>query len=158
MAACSHDADGFGLACGVAARRSARDAAQAAIQEMAQMELAAPLARIKIAERGESTLNDTDRRTLARAAMHAPSCVLLDASETTRTPESIAIPLADHLKDQGLDSVTVNLTRSDIAVPVIRVLAPGLQPFSERVMTPRLVEARALTGGGAAHHRGVMPF
>jgi hypothetical protein len=43
-------------------------------------------------------------------------------------------------------------------VPVIRALAPGLQPFSERVMTPRLAEVTARTGGGAVHHHGVMPF
>jgi thiazole/oxazole-forming peptide maturase SagD family component len=158
IAACSHDPEGLGLACGVAARRSAAEAARAAIQEMAQMELAAPLARMKAAGRGEASLNDTDRRTLARAAMHAPSCVLLDASETAGSPDLTAGSPAGHLKDRGLDVFTIDLTRRDIAVPVIRALAPGLQPFSARVVTPRLAAAIARTGGGAAHHRGVMSF
>jgi ribosomal protein S12 methylthiotransferase accessory factor len=124
------------------------------------MELAAPLARMKAAERGEAALNDTDRRTLARAAMHAPSCMLLAprVADPARSPEWNAGSLVGHLKDRGLDVFTIDLTRPDIAVPVIRALTPGLQPFSERVMTPRLAEVTARTGGGAVHHHGVMPF
>jgi thiazole/oxazole-forming peptide maturase SagD family component len=157
VAACSHDGHGQFFACGVASRATQVDAARAAILEMAQMELSAPIARIKAAEQGETALNASDRRHIARAMMDCATLPMLaPAAGEART--AVLADAAERLGELGQHLVYVDLTRPDIGVPVFRAIAPGLQPFSEAVVTARLAAITAKTGGGARHHHGIMPF
>lgn len=56
IAAISTDVDGRGLACGAAARLDPAEAARAAVLELCQMELSAPVAMMKRAQSGRRTL------------------------------------------------------------------------------------------------------
>ena len=152
FAAVSTDEDGRGLACGLAARLDPGEAVQAAILEMCQMEMSAPLAAAKRAERGEAGLNEADRRHLARASFAAGDLALLhppEASRSSEPPDWVGgglDGLLAHLKEQGIDVFLHDLTRPDIGVPVMRALAPHLQPFAATVITERLQRCRRAAG------------
>ena len=66
VVAASCTGDGFGLCCGHAAGTTLDRAADAAVREMAQMELASRLSAMKRSVRGEAALNDVDRQHLRR--------------------------------------------------------------------------------------------
>ena len=148
VAAVSLDRDGSGLACGLAARPDWGDAARAAILEMCQMELAAPLSEAKRAERGDSALNDIDRRHLQRASFAASTCDLIRPSDLSTLPPPPS-PAPDQLKDfaerlgrKGIRLFSVDLTRPDIGVAVARMVSPDLQPYTGDVVTERLRRCR----------------
>lgn len=148
VAAVSVDHDGRGMACGLSSRLTASDAARAAILEMCQMEMAAPVAEAKRAEGGDAVLNETDRRHLRRAAFAAMDCELLhprDMSWHSASGPTAALGLkglTGHLRDRGIRLFLVDHTRQDIGVAVARVVSPDLQPFSAVVSTERFAQAR----------------
>lgn len=144
----SHDRDGFGLACGAAARRRAEQATHAAILEMLQMEMAGPMALAKQRERGFDALNAADRQSITRLSLHVPSC---PAFATHPAPSALVTPfsepIASHLSKAGIDVYLVTQTRSDIGIDVIRAIAPQLQPFVRAIETQRLIAERAASSG-----------
>jgi ribosomal protein S12 methylthiotransferase accessory factor len=152
VAAVSVDRDGRGMACGLAARQEWEEAARAAVLEMCQMELAAPVATAKRAELGEMRLNETDRRHLRRAAFSAADCDLLRPRESSHLSRPLPPPdfegLIGWLRDRGIKVFLVDLTRQDIGVPVVRAVSPDLQPFSSSVSTERYASLVSRTGGG----------
>jgi thiazole/oxazole-forming peptide maturase SagD family component len=152
IASVSIDRDGRGLACGLASRLDWGEAARAAILEMCQMELAAPLAAAKRAERGDDALNEMDRRHLARAALATEDCELL------RPRGFSELPPADTAQEGGLDALArrlsknsariyaLDLTRADIGIAAARIVSPDLQPYSAEVVSKRLHDCRAANG------------
>jgi thiazole/oxazole-forming peptide maturase SagD family component len=148
VAAVSVDPDGRGMACGLSSRLAASDAARAAVLEMCQMEMAAPIAKAKRAEGGDALLNDADRRHLRRAEFAAADCELLhprDISRHTASGPAGSLGLkglTDHLHNRGIRLFLVDHTRQDIGVAVARAVSPDLQPFSAAVSTKRFAEAR----------------
>ena len=132
--------------------------------EMCQQELAYAVVEAKRAERGEAALNAKDRLHLDRATkINADQCLLLQPSPGPR--EHISIPAADpramreaivaRLDSLGIEAFFVDLTRSRFAVPVARVIAPALQIEPSEIVTPRLAEMTARTGGGAVYTGGI---
>jgi ribosomal protein S12 methylthiotransferase accessory factor len=165
LAAVSVDGDGKGLACGLAARLSAQEAARAAVFEMCQMELALPVVEMKRRQRGDAGLNATDRRHLARATgVGAGSCELLHPLGVPRRdalPDGSVEPLAvlrEVFARAGLEAALVDLTRSEIGIPVAWALAPGLQLMPCDLHVDRLQRAIAATGGGERLTGGVALF
>jgi thiazole/oxazole-forming peptide maturase SagD family component len=157
IAAISSDADGRGFACGLGCRLNAEDAAEAAIRELCQMELSAPLAAMKRTARGEAALNAADRRHLQRAAFGSNVCRLLvpHPYETeSAMPPGDWLALIARLQRYGMRLITADLTRADTGVPVLRALAPELQPFVPEPVTPRLAQAIQVHGGGRLHTHG----
>ena len=148
VAAVSVDHDGRGMACGLASRLTASDAARAAVLEMCQMEMAAPVAEAKRAEGGDAVLNEADRRHLRRATFAAADCELLHPRDTSRHATSGPAAalglkgLTGHLRDRGIRLFLVDHTRQDIGVAVARAVSPDLQPFSAAVSTKRFAQAR----------------
>lgn len=156
IAAVSIDRDGCGLACGLAARLDWGEAARAAIFEMCQMELAAPIAHAKRRERGEEALNEIDRNHLRRAAFATSGCDLLEPRGPA-SPQSKADTSGDplhafvtRLSGHGVRLFVLDLTRPDIGIPVVRMVSPDLQPYTSGVVTERLRRTRAANGGGNA--------
>jgi ribosomal protein S12 methylthiotransferase accessory factor len=152
VAAVSYDRDSRGMACGLAARLAWEEATQAAVLEMCQMELAAPVAMAKRAELGEMRLNETDRGHLRRAVFSAADCDLLRPRESSDLSQRLPAPglegLVDWLGTRGIQIFLVDLTRQDIGVPVVRAVSPDLQPFSSDVSTERYASLISATGGG----------
>ena len=150
LAALSVDADGRGLACGFAARPTLAAAANAALREMCQVELGILLAAGKYRARGDAGLDESDRVHLRRAtALSAESCALLhpDGNPARYPTTDSATDIDARLTALGIDVFTLDLTRSDIGVPVVKVVAPGLQPFPSAHVGDRLRRTIASTGG-----------
>ncbi|WP_172842067.1 YcaO-like family protein [Bradyrhizobium lablabi] len=157
VAAVSMDHDGRGMACGLSSRLTASDAARAAVLEMCQMEMAAPIAQTKRAEGGDAVLNEADRRHLRRAEFAAADCELLhprDMSRHAANGPAAALGLkglVGHLRNCGVRLFLVDHTRHDIGVAAARAVSPDLQPFSAAVSTKRFAKARD-KGSDIAEH------
>jgi len=162
VAALSCRPDGFGFACGHAARASMAAAARAAICEMCQMELGQALVEAKRRERGEGALNEGDLRHVQRATqIDARQCALLhpvgipssaralDGEE--REPALLLRTIVDRLARMEIETFAFDLSRAQFAIPVVRIVAPGLQLEPSAIATERLTGAIAATGGGQAH-------
>ena len=164
VAAVSVNADGRGLACGLAARLSLKEAVRAAVLEMCQMELAFPIAASKMRQRGEATLNATDRRHVARATeIDAETCDLLHPLGPPRgigppasrsSGDELAV-LRDAFACRGIEAVLVDLGRAEFDIPVVQAVAPGLQLMPCELPTERLNRLLAATGGGQRWTRGI---
>ncbi|HUB95649.1 MAG TPA: YcaO-like family protein, partial [Stellaceae bacterium] len=160
VAALSTRADGYGFAFGLAARLSLAEAAPAALFELFQVELGQHVVAAKRQESGDEALNDTDRRQLRRATLFDTSdCALLrpdggaDALSSIEA-EGPAAGLAHVLgrfEALGIAAYAIDLTRRALGVPVVRVLAPGLQLEPCQIVGPRLARLISETGGGALH-------
>jgi ribosomal protein S12 methylthiotransferase accessory factor len=164
VAAISCSANGSGFAFGLAARPTLTAAARSAILEMCQLELALAVVEAKRRESGEAALNQRDRGHLRRATMiDADRCPLLQpvperkqhpAFDTT-DPGAVLQLIGNRLGQFGIETFGLNLTRPQLAVPVARVIAPGLQPEPSEIITPRLADMIAQTGGGMRYTGGV---
>ena len=164
IAAVSCMQDGFGLAFGLAARPTLAAAARSAVLEMCQIELAHAVVAAKCNERGEAALNERDQVHRRRATMiNADQCLLLQpVAERVEhlnfdTTDSSAVlqRIVDRLGQFGIETFGLELTRPRFAVPVARVIAPGLQLEPSEYITPRLADTMARTGGGAGYTGGI---
>ena len=158
VAAMSCRPDGFGFAFGLAARVTLEAAARARALEMCQGELACAVVEAKSRERGEAALNARDRGHLQRAtAIDANACALLHPASGPAEYRSIdacgSARRARHprrrLSELGIETYGLDLTRQNLAVPVARIMAPGLQLEPSTFVTARLADMIAKTGGGA---------
>jgi ribosomal protein S12 methylthiotransferase accessory factor len=164
IAAVSAREDGRGFAFGLAARTTPADAARAAIFEMCQGELAHHVVAVKRREAGDTALNESDRRRLQHGELiDARHCLLLQPQGESRlAPSSAAVDAAEALQDvlirlaeHGITAYQLDLTRPEFQVPVIRVLAPGLQIEPGTMISYRLARVMDETGGGAVHTTGL---
>jgi ribosomal protein S12 methylthiotransferase accessory factor len=165
VAAVSCKTDGFGLAAGLAARPTRKAAARAAVLEMCQGELAHAVVETKLRERGgEAALNARDLVHRQRATLlNADRCPLLQPGPEhprhldigTTDPGAVLRLIVDRLVQLGIEAFGLDLTRPQFGVPAARVMAPGLQPLPSEIITPRLADMIALTGGGATYTGGI---
>jgi ribosomal protein S12 methylthiotransferase accessory factor len=163
VVAASCRADGSGFAFGLAARPTLLAAVRSAIVEMCQLELADAVVAAKRDERGEDALNVQDRIHLRRAAIDADRCALL--RPVAERADHLAIPatgardtfelIVERLRGLGFDTFCLDLTRECWAVPVVRVIVPGLQLEPSEIVTARLRDMIDRTGGGATYTGGV---
>jgi ribosomal protein S12 methylthiotransferase accessory factor len=164
VAAVSCSANGFGFAFGLAARPTLKAAVRSAILEMCQLELALAVVEAKCRENGEAALNKRDQGHRRRATMiDADRCLLLQpvperkqhlAIEAT-DPGAVLQLIGNRLGQFGIETFGLNLTRPQLAVPVARVIAPGLQPEPSEIITPRLADMITQTDGGMKYTGGV---
>jgi ribosomal protein S12 methylthiotransferase accessory factor len=164
VAAVSCTADGFGFTLGLAARLTLKAASRSAILEMCQMELAQAVVEAKCRERGEAALNERDLVHRRRATMiNADRCQLLQPgpqrgehlSFNTADPAAVLRLVVDRLRQLDIETFGLDLTRPGFAVPVARVVAPGLQLEPSSIITSRLADMIARTGGGMKYTGGV---
>jgi ribosomal protein S12 methylthiotransferase accessory factor len=164
VAAVSCSTDGFGFAFGLAARPTLKAAARSAILEMCQLELALAVVEAKCRESGEGALNARDRGHRRRATMiDADRCPLLQPVPERKQhlaidvtdPGAVLHLIGNRLGQFGIETFGLNLTRPQLAVPVARVIAPGLQPEPSEMITPRLADMITQTGGGMKYTGGV---
>jgi ribosomal protein S12 methylthiotransferase accessory factor len=164
VAAVSCSANGFGFAFGLAARPTLTAAARSAILEMCQLELALAVVEAKRRESGEAALNARDWGHRRRATMiDADRCPLLQPvperkqhlTIDTTDPGAVLRLIADRLAQLDIETFGLDLTRQHLAIPVARVIAPGLQPEPSEIITPRLADMIAQTGRGMKYTGGV---
>lgn len=160
VAALSCAADGYGLAFGLSARPTMREAAVSAITEMCQIELAYAVVEAKRRERGFAALNERDLAHLRRAtSLDAETCPLLHALPPAPAARDRPSPptldaIVARLAKLGIEVFAIDLRRQSFGVPAARVIAPGLQLEPSDVTIPRLAAAIRETGGGAAYTKG----
>jgi ribosomal protein S12 methylthiotransferase accessory factor len=164
VAAVSCMADGFGFAFGLAARPTLEAAARSAVLEMCQGELAHAVVEAKLRERGEAALNARDQIHRRRATLlNVDRCLLLQPAPErprhlmigTTDPRAVLGLIVDRLAQLGIEAFGLDLTRPHLAVPAARVIAPGLQPLPSEIITPRLADMIAQTGGGLTYTEGI---
>lgn len=154
FAAVSFNAEGRGFASGLAAGLDPKAAIRRAVLELCQIELGHHIVDAKRQVRGDAALNDADRRKLLRSQMiDACHCDRLHPAGSPRDfsghrPSDAARDIeiiVSALGKSGIEPVIVDLTRPFLGVPVVRALAPGLQPFPSEVTTARLAAEAART-------------
>jgi ribosomal protein S12 methylthiotransferase accessory factor len=154
VAASCHD-NGFGLCCGFAARPTLAGAADAAVKEMTQMELAYRLAAMKCSMRGDTALNDMDRQHVLRfTTMDVAHTPALQPTAPPLPPHDIPAnndlavlaALRKKLQAVGLAPCAINLTRAVFGIPVARVACPGLEMGMIAPPGPRLRAAATQSG------------
>jgi ribosomal protein S12 methylthiotransferase accessory factor len=164
VAALSAREDGYGFAFGFAARLAIADAARAALFELFQVELGQHVVAAKRHESGEGALNENDRRQWRRASLfNTRGCALLEP-DGAPNPASPGVPdeptaglrhIVERLHAHDIRAYALDLTRPDLGVPVVRVLAPGLQLEPCQIAGARLAAAIRATGGGGVHTGGL---
>ncbi len=164
VAALSCNPDGYGFAFGFGARLSLADAACAALHELCQVELGVHVVAAKRQESGDAALRDGDLRHLQRSTLvDAHRCALLqpEGESAPPTPDFDPHPAAalrqvcNRLAAAGAPAFLLDLTRPDFDVPVVRIVAPGLQPEPCAIPTPRLTRTIHATGGALQHTGGL---
>lgn len=164
--ALSADSDGRQLACGFAARASAREATRAAILEMTQVETAFALVESKLAEGGPAALSDVDRRHLRRGALDVGTCSLLhpdgepadwpaDWPEGEPNGAPVLEGLLQRLRVHGTDVWFADHTRAELGVSAIRAFIPALQLFPSSYRSSRLLSVVAVSGGANQYAEAV---
>jgi ribosomal protein S12 methylthiotransferase accessory factor len=160
IAAISTGSDGYGFAVGFGARLTVADAARAAVFELCQVELGLHVVAAKRRESGDEAMNESDRRQLRRGTFDTRKCALLqpqtgDFAEPSTAPASSLQHVLDRLQARDIAVYAIDLTRPQFLVPVVRVLAPGLQLEPCEIVGARLARVIAETGGGIMHHGGM---
>jgi ribosomal protein S12 methylthiotransferase accessory factor len=154
VASISFDAAGGGFVHGSAARLRLADAARAAYLEMCQMEVARHLIALKRQQRGRMSPAD-ERHQIRFAAIDPERWPILrpQLAPAPRRPiemgETSLAAIVDLLAHQGVECLAVDLSLKEIAVPVFKMILPGLQPMPSSIRTARL--HRAAAADGVAH-------
>ncbi len=149
VVALSYDHGGNGAITGFAADLDPLMAAQDAALEMCQMELALDLVRLKIEQEGHQALNSGDKRHLDRSQrmhVHAfpqfqPHAGAGRAHGGNSEPELEENPLEGccaRLRRAGLAAFWIDVSRSALGIPAVRVVVPGLQSVKPDWVTHRL--------------------
>lgn len=144
VAALSSDDKGRAVVAGFSARNSLSAAMESAFLEMCQMELAQKITLTKYNHSGDRSLQPTDRLWLDRfERLTLASYPELEGVEIAGTTSLIVLDnnvsgMLAFLKKHRLEVYRVDLTRSEIGIPVTRVLVPGLQSSKIDWMSDRL--------------------
>ena len=158
VVAVSCAADGGEFAFGAAARLTLADAARTALLELCQLELALHVVQRKARERGAEALNTADRQHLARAAtINAKACPLLQPlvqrRGAARGPADLA-EIVTRASELGVEIHRIDITREPPGVAAVRLVAPALQLEPSRIVSARLTQVIAATGGGEVYNGG----
>jgi ribosomal protein S12 methylthiotransferase accessory factor len=155
VAALSCRNDGSGFAAGFSARPQLANAAEGAIRELCQSELALAVIAAKLAEGGPAQLSAQDRSHLARAKdIDATGNPLLQPRGVPNhhegtpagDPETAVEWITSRLKAIGINAYVIDLSRQQFSTPVVRVVTPGLQIEPSSLVSARLAGARASNG------------
>jgi ribosomal protein S12 methylthiotransferase accessory factor len=95
--------------------------------------------------------------------LNADRCLLLQPGPElsqhlairTTEPAAVLRLIVDRLAQLEIEAFGLDLTRPQFGVPAARVIAPGLQLLPSEIVTPRLADMMARTGGGATYTDGI---
>jgi len=135
IVACSFTGRGDRFVAGFAAHPDAAEAARKAVREMLQMELGLRFVMAKQAL-GQVRLNEHERAQARRAQQVTPGHPALrragepqsfDPLPAGASPEHILRTTVERLRAVSIQAYAVDLTRFRFAIPVAKVVAPGLR-------------------------------
>ena len=111
------------------------------------MELSHRVIALKREQRGDAALNAHDRAHLDRGRLIGADHAVFrtqgaagdwQGDEERAEPAITLDALLQQLDRADADAYAVDCTRPDISIPVVKVLAPGLQPYPSKIVTSRL--------------------
>lgn len=146
FAALSSDLDGRRIVGGFCARQDPAESVQGAFLEMCQMELAQEIALRRSKMRGRENIGEMDAVWFERSeALNAIDYPELTGREGDRCfppaeLDDTVTEVAGMLGELGYTPYWVDLFRSDIGVPVVRAVVPGLQSIKPDWISRRLRE------------------
>lgn len=152
IAALSSEPDGAAVIAGFSADPDPRTAAQGALLELCQMELAQQISLYKWREMPEDKLQDMDRVWIERfqslSLGNSPKLGQSTGGDKLRAapPGSSIQEITAHLEGMGFTPYAADLTRSEVGIPVARVLVPGLQSAKPDWVSSRLRDAARANG------------
>jgi ribosomal protein S12 methylthiotransferase accessory factor len=160
IVAVSCSSGGGQFAFGAGAGLTANEAANSALLELCQLELAYEVVQMKLRESSEAALNAFDKTHLTRAeSINAERCELLHPAPSGPTAScadpitlSQAIGRAARL---GIEIYSTDITRSSWNIAAVRLFAPALQLEPSDIVTERLALAIGETGGGEEYTGGI---
>lgn len=167
VAAISSSSEGGNVVCGFAADLDPTTAAQKALLELCQMELAEDIVGLRIKEQGVEGLSEADQRVLKRLSrIHIDRHPQLSrrrppSDQSSCPPSSIGDKLnssLETLKNCGFDAYWIDLTRAEFGVPVARVLVPELQSIDVSWETDRLLRASTTYNFNAEEYQDLPPI
>lgn len=144
FAAISAEADGSAVVAGFSAHTHPESAIKGAVLELCQMELAQQISLQRYAHLGPEHLGETDRHWLdlyQRLALQNYPQLLPDELSQHRplsTTDGSLAHLVSRLTRGGYEAYKIDLTRTDISIPVARVIVPGLQSAKPDWISQRL--------------------
>jgi ribosomal protein S12 methylthiotransferase accessory factor len=160
VVAVSDNGTGGQFAFGAGAALTMTAAAQSALLELCQLELAYEIIDQKIRESGADALNAADKVHLTRAkSIDAERCELLRP-----LPQEVPVLQRDDVAlseviqgaaHRGIEVYCVELTRAPWNIPTVRLVAPALQLEPSDIISDRLSAAILETGGGNKFTGGV---
>ena len=143
-AAVSADPAGRAIALGTAAHVSPQRAVFAALTEMLQCELALTLHDRRHGDRGvEHWITAVSFSSVPHLLPSSDSAVKL-RDDREPPDDDLLGRCVDISTSAGLEIFVVDLTRPELAVPVVRVLVPGLRPARARFAPGRLYDVPVL--------------
>ncbi|MGO4839735.1 YcaO-like family protein, partial [Rhizobiaceae sp. 2RAB30] len=124
------------------------------LYELAQMELGNRLVQLKSDRGGEAALSEQERRQRDRIAILSAGMKPFDGDGLlkghTLGPEeddgAASRLIVDRLEVMGMLVHAVDLTDPDLGIPVVKIVAPGLQAEPGGVVTDRLKKCRSRFG------------
>jgi ribosomal protein S12 methylthiotransferase accessory factor len=128
------------------------------------MELAHEVVAAKRRESGDDALNNADRAHLRRGRdLDTGTCVLLHPLPpgepvpdiATADPADAVHVLTRRLRDHGIETFLLDLTRPSFGIPVVRVICPELEREPSSLVGARLRAAIAHTGGVTDYARDI---
>ena len=151
VAAIAYDIDGSAVALGFGTGSRAKEAARHAVGELAQFECNVAMLETHIAAEGEGSLSPDAksllhwwRNTTIADQPHLAIDEIVDdpPAEVGSTLEACHALCSRH----GLMFLAVDLSRSVVGVPVVRVVVPGLRPMWARFAPGRLYDVPVRLG------------
>lgn len=143
VCALSCNASGQSMAFGFGAAEEYETAAIKAVLELLQMELGNHILSLKADRLGLDTLGEADLDIHRRMTLLDLSMVPFQPSgQAISDPVRTVADIAAHLSRKDIAVYAVDLFRADSEVPVVKVLAPALQPLPVRRETIRYAAAR----------------
>lgn len=153
-AAVSFDPDGRRLAIGFGAALSLDEACRKAILEMIQMELGNHIAEMKAARLSSEALSAADIAILQRLESLNIAMLPFDAAERP-APDTPRMEtdkfLADFFLAAGIEVYGADLSAGPEHIPVVKLLAPRLQPLPMLWQTGRLADCQKVHAERLAH-------
>lgn len=146
VGAFSSRADGKVVVAGFSAGLTFLDAAKSALLEMSQMELAQEISVSKLKRGRPDQLGPQDRKWIRQyQALCVENYPRLNGDNTgcraLATDHDLSIlQCVNRLHEAGCHPYCVNLTRTDVGIPVVRIVIDGLQSKSPWPRSARLVE------------------
>lgn len=169
IAAVSAAEDGTKVVAGTACHMNLKIAMRNALTEMCMLELAPDIAHMKLENTSGAALNTKDREHLMRSSeLNASKCELLHAKGFAKKHPHIAFEdltvgqqvqqISNTLRESGIDTYFVDITDSEISVPVAKCVSPQLQLYPTNIITTRLTQKVERFGGGNQYHNGIMLY